>query len=176
MQAKQVLHKLVLETCGEMHAFRRAALEASVHAALTSQRMTVTAIGRSLGGAAKEKHNIKRADRLLSNPHLQEERGALYAVLARRIIGQQRHPVLLVDWSDLDECGRNQLLRVSMAVAGRALTVYEEVHGRETAAKPCTHRLFLKSLHAMLPSGCKPVVITDAGFKTPWFRAVIVDP
>jgi hypothetical protein len=93
-------------------------------------------------------------------------------VLAHRLVGSQRQPVLLVDWSDLDEWRRNQVLRVSLAVEGRALTVYEEVHGRKTAVKPKTHVQFLSRLHAVLPPGCRPIVVTDAGFKTPWFQAV----
>ncbi len=172
MQAREVLHKLLIQTCGEMHAVRREALETMVWAGLTSQRMTVTGLGRAIGGVAREKHNIKRADRLLSNAHLQSEREAMYGVLAHRLVGSQRQPVLLVDWSDLDEWRRNQVLRVSLAVEGRALTVYEEVHGRKTAVKPKTHVQFLCRLHAVLPPGCRPIVVTDAGFKTPWFQAV----
>jgi hypothetical protein len=172
MQAREVLHKLLIQTCGEMHAVRREALETLVWAGLTSQRMTVTGLGRAIGGVAREKHNIKRADRLLSNAHLQSEREAMYGVLAHRLVGSQRQPVLLVDWSDLDEWRRNQVLRVSLAVEGRALTVYEEVHGRKTAVKPKTHVQFLCRLQAVLPPGCRPIVVTDAGFKTPWFQAV----
>jgi hypothetical protein len=137
-----------------------------VWAGLTSQRMTVTGLGRAIGGIAREKHNIKRADRLLSNPHLQSEREAMYGVLAHRLVGSQRQPVLLVDWSDLDEWRRNQVLRVSVAVE------YEEVHGRKTAVKPKTHVQFLHRLQAVLPVGCRPILVTDAGFKTPWFQAV----
>ena len=37
---------------------------------------------------------------------------------------------------------------------------------------PKVHAAFLKELKAMLPSGCQPIVITDAGFRSPWFRAV----
>ncbi len=172
MQAREVLHKLLIQTCGEMHAVRREALETMVWAGLRSQRMTVTGLGRAIGGVAREKHNIKRADRLLSNAHLQSEREAMYGVLAHRLVGSQRQPVLLVDWSDLDEWRRNQVLRVSLAVEGRALTVYEEVHGRKTAVKPKTHVQFLCRLQAVLPPGCRPIVVTDAGFKTPWFQAV----
>ncbi len=171
-QAREVLHKLLIQTCGEMHAARREALETMVWAGLTSQRMTVTGLGRAIGGVAREKHNIKRADRLLSNAHLQSEREAMYGVLAHRLVGSQRQPVLLVDWSDLDEWRRNQVLRVSLAVEGRALTVYEEVHGRKTAVKPKTHVQFLHRLQAVLPVGCRPILVTDAGFKTPWFQAV----
>ena len=61
---------------------------------------------------------------------------------------------------------------MSLAVEGRALTVYEEVHGRKTAVKPKTHVEFLHRLQAVLPLGCRPILVTDAGFKTPWFQAV----
>jgi len=129
-------------------------------------------LGPRYWGIAREKHNIKRADRLLSNPHLQSEREAMYRVLAQRLVGQQEHPVLLVDWSDLDAWRRHQVVHVSLAVEGRALTVYEEVHGRKTAVKPKTHVEFLRRLQAVLPPGCRPILVTDAGFKTPWFQAV----
>ena len=46
-------------------------------------------LGPRYWGIAREKHNIKRADRLLSNPHLQSEREAMYRVLAQRLVGQQ---------------------------------------------------------------------------------------
>jgi hypothetical protein len=77
-----------------------------------------------------------------------------------------------VDWSDLDEWRRNQLLRASLVAEGRALTLYEEVHGKKTAIKRKTHENFLQRLKTLLPEGCQPVLVTDAGFKTPWFRAV----
>jgi hypothetical protein len=53
MQAREVLHKLLIQTCGEMHAVRREALETLVWAGLTSQRMTVTGLGRAIGGVAR---------------------------------------------------------------------------------------------------------------------------
>ena len=37
---------------------------------------------------------------------------------------------------------------------------------------PRTHREFLVDLRTMLPDGCEPVIVTDAGFRGPWFRAV----
>ena len=42
----------------------------------------------------------------------------------------------------------------------------------KAATTPKVHAAFLKELKAMLPSGCQPIVITDAGFRSPWFRAV----
>ena len=37
---------------------------------------------------------------------------------------------------------------------------------------PKVHAAFLKELKRMLPLGCQPIVITDAGFRNPSFRAV----
>jgi hypothetical protein len=71
MQARQVLHKLLQTVCSEMHKLRRTALFVNVMAALHGEVLTVTRLGRSITSGAKEKHCIKRADRLLSNPHLQ---------------------------------------------------------------------------------------------------------
>jgi hypothetical protein len=45
MQAKQVLHKIMIKTCPNMHKMRRKALEENVLAALTGQRLTVTDYG-----------------------------------------------------------------------------------------------------------------------------------
>lgn len=104
--------------------------------------------------------------------HLQSERPALYAALARHLVGQQRHPVIIIDWSDLDEVKQHQVIRASLAVAGRALTLYEEVHGRRTAVKRRTQQRFLRRLRDRLPAGCQPLLVTDAGFRTPWFRDV----
>jgi hypothetical protein len=49
---------------------------------------------------------------------------------------------------------------------------YEEVHCLEDKEKPKTHRLFLKQLKSMLPEDCRPIVVTNAGFRNPWFREI----
>ncbi len=63
--------------------------------------------------AGKEKHCIKRADRLLSNSHLHTEREALYGAMCRCLLGSMGRAVVLVDWSDLDQNRRHFLLRAS---------------------------------------------------------------
>jgi len=50
MQAQQVLHKLLNDTCSMMHQMRRLSLEAIVMAALSGTRLTVTDLGRSIDG------------------------------------------------------------------------------------------------------------------------------
>jgi Transposase DDE domain len=172
MQAGQVLDRLLRKICPDMHKLRRTALFVNVMAALHGAVLTVTHLGRAISSDAKEKHCIKRADRLLSNRRLQRERLDVYSALTRQLIGSKQRPVLLVDWSDMDECKRHFLLRASVPVEGRALTVYEEVHTLRTKEKPKTHQRFLQTLQKMLPPDCRPIVVSDAGFRTPWFKQV----
>ncbi len=158
MQATQVCHKLLNDTCSIMHQARRGSLEAMVMAALSGTRLTVTDLGRSIDSPAKPKHCIKRADRLLSNRHCHAEREAIYAEFVQRLIGVRQRPIIIVDWSDMDDCKRHFLLRASLAVEGRAFTLYEEVHTVKSKEKPKTHLLFLRTFKRMLAAGCRPVI------------------
>lgn len=172
MQAVQVLHGILKNSCPGMHAARRDAVAAVVGAGLCGGRLTVTDLGRCLSSDAREKHCIKRACRLLSNRHLHGERLAIYGRLARFAVGCSTRPVVIVDWSDMDGSKRHFLIRASTPVGGRAVTLYEEVHPKATADKPMTHRGFLRRLSEMLTADCRPVVVTDAGFQRPWFKEV----
>jgi len=72
----------------------------------------------------------------------------------------------------MDEYKQHFLLRAALAVDGRSITLYEEVHTIETKEKPATHKHFLIQLKQILSDACKPILITDAGFRTPWFKLV----
>jgi hypothetical protein len=172
MHAETLLHRWLCDVLPKMHMKRREALGAVISGAFLGGRLTVTSLGRCLRGTAKTKHNIKRADRLLSNLHLQNERDEVYASVLGRFLDGTHQPVILVDWSDIDARRKFFLLRASLPVKGRSLTLYEEVHERRTKEKPATHKSFLKKLRAILPRCCRPVIITDAGFRSPWFRQV----
>lgn len=141
-------------------------------AALSGTRLTVTDLGRSIDSLAKQKHCIKRADRLLSNTHCHAERKTRYAELVQRLIGSRKRPIIIVDWSDRDDCKRHFLLRASLAVEGRAFTLYEEVHTVKTKEKPKTHLEFMRTLKGMLANDCRPIIVSDAGFRVPWFKLV----
>jgi hypothetical protein len=64
------------------------------------------------------------------------------------------------------------MLRAAVPLGGRAVPVYEEVHPLRRYNSPRTHRRFLQHLRAVLPAACAPILITDAGFRGPWFREV----
>ncbi len=172
MQAQQVLHKLIMNSCPDMHKTRRDALEATVQSALIGRRLTVTDLGRSIQSSTIQKYNIKRADRLLSNPHLDREGIEISRLLCHQIMGSRTRPVILIDWSDMDEYKQHFVLRAAIALEGRSLTLYEEVHTVKTKEKLRTHAQFLERLEVVLPEGCRPILVTDAGFRTTWFKLV----
>ena len=93
--------------------------------------MTVTYLGRGLKGLSKtdKKHDIKRADPTLwKYTYLHSERIDFYKYMAESLIVNERHPLLIVDWSPVNGSEIFQLLRVSIPMGGRALTIYEKTY------------------------------------------------
>jgi len=173
MNVRPILTNFLHSVTPSMHACRRTALEKCIRSASTKNHLSVTSLGRSIEGKTFEKHRIKCADRLLSNQNLQREIPDIYQAITQMLTQGVAQPVLLVDWSDLDPSKKNFLLRAGMVCEGRSVTLYEEIHELKTKEKPATHRQFLERLKAMLPPSCKPVVVTDAGFRGPWFKQVL---
>ena len=171
MHAESHLSKFIDDVCSFMHSTRRRSLECLVASCLRGQTLQVTSLGRGVKRKAFEKHRIKQADRLLSNPHLQKELGELYCAMARVILTGVERPIVVVDWSNLDGNERHFLLRASVPTKGRSVTLYEEVHTSETKEKLVTHTRFLRKLSKIL-QGTKPILVTDAGFRVTWFRLV----
>jgi hypothetical protein len=68
--------------------------------------------------------------------------------------------------------GSADLLRASVAVEGRSVTLYEEVHPPRRLNNRRVQDRFLEKLARIRPAGCEPVILTDAGFRSPWFDAV----
>lgn len=172
MNARTILTNIISFVSYKMHKTRREALSACVQSLLEGHAASVTCIGRGIRSNVFEKHRIKRADRLLSNPNLQREAPFIYSVLCH-LFCSSKHPVISVDWSDLDDHRGHFLLRAAITVKGRPITLYQEVHSLKTKEKLATHRAFLEALHAMLPENCCPIIVTDAGYKSPWFREVM---
>lgn len=172
MHATQVLDKHLRIHCQETHQRRMDTVLTLVNGLLTDRVLTVTGLGRSLHGNSSPKHYIKKADRMIGNSHLHNERNSFYRALAILMIGKLKRPVILVDWSDITPDSSIQKLRASFAVEGRGLTLYEEVHFQGNAGTQRVHVRFLKTLQSLLPVHCNPIIVTDAGFKNPWFKAV----
>lgn len=172
MHALDIVQQLLRTCCPHIHAARLTVILAAVGAAVRARRLTLTELGRALVGAARPKHDIKRIDRLLGNRHLGAERFELYQVLARRVVGALTEPLIVIDWSDLSADRRWQLLRAALPIGGRCLTLYEEIHPLARLGSPRVQGAFLAKLKALLPEGVRPILITDAGFRAPWFKSV----
>ena len=172
MNAKQVLSNYLSVVTPTMHKVRRDSLFAAIESSINGASLSVTGIGRNISNHAYEKHRIKRVDRLCSNTHLQREIPNIYASMCAQLVAQCKQPIIHVDWSDMDERKHHFLIRASLAAQGRSLTLYEEIHDLHHKEKPKVHQAFMVKLKAMLPEDCKPIIVTDAGFRIPWFQLV----
>ncbi len=173
MNAKQVLSKCLSLVTPLMHKTRRQSLFAAIESSMNGGSLSVTGLGRDIDSKAMEKHKIKRVDRLCSNANLHSDVEFIYTRMAYLLVGKMKQPIIHIDWSDLDERKQSFLIRASLAAQGRSLTLYEEIHPLHKKEKPKTHLLFLTKLKAMLPKNCEPIIVTDAGFRIPWFKQIL---
>lgn len=171
MHATRILLRCLNSVFDSMHAARRARLIGAVEALVHGRRLTLTDLARSWVGAVRIHAPLKALDRLLSNPKVTEAIVPLHAAMTAWLAWQGR-PVLLVDWSDLKGDGRWCLLRAATPVNGRALTVYERIFPLSMMNKPSAQKKFLGDLQKLLPATARPIVVSDAGFRSDWFRAV----
>jgi len=172
MNVPRFLSRSVARVTPTMHKIRRACFFAAIESAMSGGSLSVTGLGRNICNMAREKHRIKRVDRLCSNVKFHREIKSIYHRLAMQVIGQLHRPVIHIDWSDMDGRKDHFLLRASLAAQGRSLTLYEEIHPLKTKEKPHIHHAFMVKLKGLLPKNIIPVIVTDAGFRIPWFQLV----
>lgn len=154
------------------HAARSAAVVRVVQAVLAGGKLCLTHLGRALAGSAQVKHQIKAVDRLLGNVHLHGERDGIYRAISATLLRGNKRPTIIVDWSDFELDRQWLMLKAAVPVGGRAICIYERVFPFKRYNSPDAHREFLKALRSILPAECKPIIVTDAGFRGPWFRHV----
>jgi hypothetical protein len=65
--------------------------------------------------------------------------------------------LVAVDVSDQSQ----QLLRASLPIGGRSVTLYEEVHARSKLGNCTVQHQFLARLQQILPSQTTPIVVAD---------------
>lgn len=169
MHAFHIIQSFLRDQVPSMHAKRRDCL-ARLGEAARIGGLGVVKLAKGLATKTTLRHRIKGCDRLLSNPHVARERVSVYEALAHQLLASRRHIGIVVDWSELRKDGSMHLLRASALVKGRTFTLYEEVHPQKKLASPAVHRAFMKTLKRILPPDCEPVIITDAGFRAPWFK------
>jgi Transposase DDE domain len=170
MRVESIVHRLCKPVVEAVHAVRVRAVVAASTAVIWAGRLSVSRIGRALRGPTSPKHSIKRIDRLLSNQRLWLERAAFFRALASLVVSEEIMPRVLVDWTKL--VGDQHALVAAVPVGGRAVPIYSEVHDERRLGNPRVQARFLRQLATVLPAGCRPIIVADAGFKTPFFVAV----
>ena len=173
MQTQAIVSRL-LRCCEPlMHATRWQALRDVALAAVNGKALSLTALALGTTRATSVRHRVKCVDRLLANPHLERERIDAYRALAHEWLSGLPQLLIVIDWSSLTDDLKWHWLRASVVVDGRSITLYEEVHPRSHLAGRKVHRHFVRRLATLLPATPRPpIILTDAGFRTPWFRLI----
>lgn len=175
MQVHTILQQLLSSS---IHKTRLKGLIPVITALIKSKKLQLSQLGRSLGGKSTERSGIRLIDKLLSNSFYQNHSIVIYQSICMRVIGDTLFPDIVVDWSSLPNSnmktkgGEHCVLRAVLATTGRGITLYEEVHPKKNENNAKIHRHFLERLHSILPKECRPCILSDAGFKNPWFSAV----
>ena len=153
-----------------MHAQRQQALWRVVEALLKGGKLWLSSLGRFRGSPGQDKHGIKAVDRLLGNLALRREKLRVYRAMAAWTLRRMHNPIVLVDITEIRPgvCA----LTASIALSGRSLPLYGIVRRKETVTRRRTAGTFLNQLGSILPDSVVPIIITDAGFESPWFDEV----
>lgn len=172
MKVRLLLHTLLKKELPAVHMKRFSSLLDAVETLLGGATLKMSELGRTFVNAATTRSNIKKMDRLLGNRALHEEIPLFYQVLSGQLVQEDTQPIIAVDWSCLSAQNERYLLRASRLMEGRSIVVYEEVHPKVHENNHEIHKQFLKHLKRILPKGVQPVIVTDAGFRAPWFAYV----
>ena len=172
MHAAKLLHDLLDNACQSIDKRLRRTLFEAAGTLAHCKHLSIATLGRHLRRKAKVKHTIKCMDRLFGNSSLNKQSEVVYSGMAALLLKGQKRPSIIIDWSGLTPCGAFHFLRASLAVNGRSLTLYDQAYPLSEYCKERVHKSFLLQLQKLIPADCKPIVITDAGFRNNWFKAI----
>lgn len=172
MQQIALLHESFKKELSLVHKTRLNCLMNTCKTAATSNKLYLTGLGRNDPSGTKTSSNIEKVNRLLGNKHLYLERENFYRSMAIRLVPREINSWIHVDWSCINATTNLYLLRASVSAKGRSIVLWEECHPKKKENNHLVHKQFLKNLKAILPSCSTPIIVTDAGFRAPWFKAV----
>jgi hypothetical protein len=171
MRVEAMVRELIGGCSSVVHEVRLGTVVKLVEGIILGGGLRPATIGRSLRGSALPKHEIKRVDRLLGNPRMNGDRLFFFLAIAHRLLRGADRPVILVDWTQA--CGTHVALVAAVPIGGRALPLYAEVHPLKKLGNVAVETRFLRALKAIVPPECRCLIVTDAGFKGPFFSAVL---
>lgn len=172
MQVNRLLHKFIKNTLPKIHKTRLRALIKVVDSLLNNSYLTLSSLGKNLSGDALVKNKIKLVDRLLSNKNLISEKKYIYKAFNARILNSITRAVVIVDWSSCSH-GKKWIIQASLAASGRSIPLYQEIYPTKLLTNQKVENNFLKTLKQLFPDNLEVIIVTDAGFKVPWFKSVL---
>jgi hypothetical protein len=172
MSAIELLHTTLCNALPHIHKKRLTSLCAAVQSACSGASICITELGRNLTSNAHTKHNIKRMDRLVGSHNLWLEKNSIYRTMARMLLRDIETPIILIDWSVLCADQQFHMLRASIPVGGRALTLYENVYPQTQLGGRDVQHAFLTTLREIIGFEKTPIIVADSGFRVPFYRYV----
>lgn len=173
MHLTELLHKTFEDKLPQVHKIRLKSLMTICETAVSNNKLYLTGLGRAISNTNKECSNIQKVDRLLGNGNLQAERTLFYNVMISHLIDTTTRPWIHIDWTCINPVTNLYALRASLSMKGRSIVVYEESYPKKKDNNHATHIAFLDQLKKLLPTFVTPIIVTDAGFRGPWFSYII---
>jgi hypothetical protein len=157
-----------------MHASRRDSLCQAVWAVMGGSLLSLSRLARALMGQGAQKAALNRMDRLIGNKRVGQEARLVAVALLRLLCGGGQPVVIAVDWSAVCAGGAFVELRASLTWLGmgRGLTIYQEVYPESKLSNGRAERALLNTLHKAMPAGAQVIIVSDAGFRRPWFTHI----
>lgn len=174
MHKQTFCQKLFDESLGtRIHKARKQCLSRFIGDLLDYEvNLSVTEIGKKLSSSSSVKSKIQAADYLIGNKKLASQIPLIYKGLADFFWGDAQELVVLIDWSG--SCKEKlHTLTASVVGHGRSIPIYHQVFCESQLGAQTAHEQFLRTLREIIPTHIKATIITDAGFRTPWFREVM---
>jgi len=174
MHARLMVQRFLDRHVSLMHGSRRRLLAAVVAAVMQGHWIGLSRLGRGLAQSTSVKSAIKRVDRLIGSERIAAEAKQVGAALLACLGRMSSTLVIAVDWSAAAPGGAFVELRaaVTWPGAGRALPVYQQVYPLRQLGDPKAERALLHTLRQWMPLGVEVIIVTDAGFRRPWFTQV----
>ena len=172
--ARKIVQGFVHRQLSLIHAARRELWCAAVSAVMGGHLLSLSRLARGLMGQSTQRAALKRVDRLMGNQRIGQEAKVVGAALLRTLCRSGQPLVIAVDWSQVAPDGvfvelRAVATRIGM---GRGLTIYQQVYPESKLGNGGVERALLKTLHGWMPAGIPVIIVTDAGFRRPWFTQI----
>jgi len=171
MSVYLVCHRILKKSATFLHKKRLFTLANLCGALLSGANLSITSLGRHHKGKGTVKSKINCVWHFLSKSTLHKATRDIYQSFGQTLMSGLNEIVILVDWSGC--CSKDTwLLRGSLSYDGRSIPIYNEVYPSKDYNNHKAHINFLNQLERLIPEGKKVTVVTDGGFKSPWFKAI----